>query len=432
MAREPQVVIVGGGPIGTCMANLLAREPGCDASRIALVEARLPSPPANGSPANGSPDNGSPDNGAPAAGEIDLRVFAISRATERILRACGAWEAIGQRHLSAYERMCVWDHDAEPHGVGSIHFDCADLGEPNLGYIVENRRLQWALFQRAREKGITVEHAALQGVELGADHVSVVLSNGRTLRTGLLIAADGADSPTRQALGVTMTDTTLGQAIVTHVRTERPHARTAWQRFLASGPVALLPLHDGRSSIVWSTTPEMARELMAMPDGEFCKALEAATGSILGRIEACSARADFPLRSGSASAYCGPGWALVGDAAHCVHPLAGQGVNLGFLDCAALVQVLVDAQPGHPGDHRVLRRYERWRKGENFAMLTALESLNGLFSNDRPALSFARRVGLTAVDHMAPVKRMFMQRALGLQGDLPDLVRKERSSPART
>lgn len=412
MHPDPQIVIVGGGPVGACIASLLARAPRMKADRILLVEARLPSPP-------------------PAAGEVDLRVFAISRATERILMACGAWDALDRRFVAPYERMCVWDHDSRPDGPSAIHFDSADVGEPNLGYIVENRRLQWALFQSARELGVVVENAALQGLAADAAGVTVTLSTGRAVRPELVIAADGVDSPTRQALGVELNDSALGQAIVTHVRTERSHARTAWQRFLASGPVALLPLHDGRSSVVWSTTPPLAQQLVAQPDEEFCNALEEATDSILGRVTACSARANFPLRSGSASAYTGPGWALVGDAAHSVHPLAGQGVNLGFLDCAALAQVLAEAQgsgetiAGHLGDHRVLRRYERWRKGENFAMLTALEGLNGLFSNDSTVLSLARRAGLTAVNRLAPVKRVFMRRALGLQGDLPRIVRME-------
>jgi 2-octaprenylphenol hydroxylase len=329
--------------------------------------------------------------------------------------------------------MCVWDREARPDGPGAVQFDCADVGEPNLGYIVENRRLQWALFERARSRGVVVANAALQSVETAAAGVSVTLTSGETVSANLLIAADGVDSPTRTALGVEMRDAALGQAVVTHVRTERSHARTAWQRFLPTGPVALLPLHDGRSSVVWSTTAEHARELVSMSEAAFCSALEEATDSILGRIEACAARVDFPLRSGSATAYTGPGWALAGDAAHCVHPLAGQGVNLGLLDCAALAQVLAEAaaagetsdRTGHWVDHRVLRRYERWRKGENFAMLTALEGLNGLFSNDSSFLGLARRAGLSAVNRLTPVKRVFIRRALGLQGDLPRVVRME-------
>jgi len=415
---NPQVIVVGAGPVGTCIASLLTRAGTVRADRILLLEARLPQPP-------------------PPGDEVDLRVFALSRATERILAACGAWGAIDRRFVSAYERMCVWDREARPDGLGAIQFDCADVGEPNLGYIVENRRLQWALFEQVRERGIAVANAALQSVEVTGTGVAVTLTSGKTVETGLLIAADGVDSPTRKALGVGLKDATLGQAVVTHVRTERSHSRTAWQRFLPTGPVALLPLHDGRSSVVWSTTPEQARDLVSMTDAAFCSALEEATDSILGRMEACAVRVEFPLRSGSATAYTGPGWALAGDAAHAVHPLAGQGVNLGFLDCAALSQVLAEARAAgetilsdvasHWVDHRVLRRYERWRKGENFAMLTALEGLNGLFSNDSSFLGLARRAGLSAVNRLTPVKRAFIRRALGLQGDLPRVVRMEGS-----
>src|SRR5262249_14480264 len=245
---------------------------------------------------------------------------------------------------------------------------------------------------------------------------------GSRLTAALAVGADGAESPARKQMQIAAREGEVRQrAVVCHVRTASPHRHTAWQRFLRSGPIALLPLHDGRSSIVWTTTPDHAAELVGLPEHEFCEAVETAVDGVLGSVEAASARADFPLRSVHAECYVLPRFALVGDAAHAVHPLAGQGVNLGFLDCAALAQTL-DAATGDPGELKLLRQYERWRKGENLLMLSALDGLNGLFSNHNPMLGFLRRNGLSLVDRLGPVKSLFMRRALGLAGDLPQVA----------
>lgn len=411
MSAPESVVIVGGGLVGACLATLLARAEGFTGADIVLVEARLPEAPKAGA-------------------EIDLRVSAISRASERILTACGVWDRLEPAYCAPYERMCVWDEAGDPAGAGGIRFDCADIGEPNLGYIAENRRLQWQLLERARESGVTIANSALRSIhplEEGSG-VAIELANGQRLRASLLVAADGADSPTRTALGLSLNDATLGHAVVAHIRTELGHQSTAWQRFLSTGPIALLPLADGRCSIVWSTTGDEVKDLLALDEPAFCASVREATGSVLGNVEAASPRVGFPLRSGQVHQYAGPHWALVGDAAHSVHPLAGQGVNLGFLDAAALVEVLTQAREEGEGigDPRVLRRYERWRKGENLAMLTALEGINDLFSNRNTLLGLARRFGLSAVDRARPLKHFFMRRALGLQGDSPRWVRSER------
>jgi 2-octaprenylphenol hydroxylase len=215
---------------------------------------------------------------------------------------------------------------------------------------------------------------------------------------------------------------------VTHVRTEHPHARTAWQRFLADGPIAFLPLADGRSSIVWTTRPAHAEHLATCPPEEAAREIEQALDGVLGKVEIAAARVHFPLRLTHARQYCKDRFALVGDAAHSIHPLAGQGVNLGFLDCAALVQVL--AQELEEGGNvetlaelRVLRRYERWRKSENLIALGLVDGLNRLFSTSDSTLGWLRRTGLGVVDRSALAKRFFMGRAMGTAGELPTIAR---------
>jgi 2-octaprenylphenol hydroxylase len=400
------IIILGGGMTGACLASLLARRSRDKFAPITLIEARLPARPEPGD-------------------EVDLRVSAISRATRRILAACGVWERLAQGRICAYERMVVWDEAGQPRAAGSIEFDCAEIGQPNLGHIVENRRLQWELLKEAQTAGVRVVQARAAGLSSTTDAITVELEDGARVTGRLAVAADGADSPARKMMGVSAREADAHQrAVVCHVRTERPHEHTAWQRFLRNGPIALLPLQDGRCSIVWTTKPEHALTLAAQPEEEFCRAVEQATDFVLGRVTAASARAHFALRTVHAEHYVLPRFALVGDAAHAVHPLAGQGVNLGFLDCAALAETIeaAHAADADPGELRLLRRYERWRKGENLLMLTALDGLNGLFSNDNTVLGNVRRAGLSVVNRVRPAKALFMRRALGLTGDLPQIA----------
>ena len=243
----------------------------------------------------------------------------------------------------------------------------------------------------------------------------------------VLIAADGSDSPIRERLNFPVTEFSYGQrAVVTHVATERSHRETAWQRFLPDGPLAFLPLSDGRSSVVWSTGSEHAEALCRAGEEDFLGELHTAAGDALGRIQSSSRRASFPLRAIHASQYCRPRVALVGDAAHTVHPLAGQGMNLGLLDAAVLAEVILEAlaRDEDPGDLRVLRRYERRRKGENLKMLLALDGLHRLFRLSAPAMPRLRAMGLSAVDSAPLLKSLFMNEALGLRGDLPATARR--------
>ena len=322
MNARTSVVILGGGMAGGCVASLLARRGAVPAAAITLLEARLPARPETG-------------------GAVDLRVSAISRATQRILAACGAWEGIAAGPICAYERMIVWDEAGQAGATGSIDFDCAEIGQPNLGYIVENRRLQWALLEQARAAGVQTIQARVSGLSSAGDSITVELEGGTRIASSLAIAADGAESPARKMMRIAVRETESRQrAVVCHIRTADSHQNTAWQRFLRTGPIALLPLQDGRCSIVWTTTPEEAVALVAQSEEEFCRSVEAAVDGVLGRVESVSERAQFPLRSVHAECYVQPRFALIGDAAHAVHPLAGQGVNLGFLDCAALAQII--------------------------------------------------------------------------------------------
>jgi 2-octaprenylphenol hydroxylase len=263
--------------------------------------------------------------------------------------------------------------------------------------------------------------AALEVIVAGDADVRLWLDDGRELRAQLLIAADGTDSGVRDLLGIDTAGHAYHQdALVAHVRTAQPHRNTAWQRFLPTGPLAFLPLPDGRSSIVWSTARAEAERLRALDPVEFGYALTAAGGGVLGDCELATPIASFPLKLQYAVSYVRNRAVLLGDAAHVVHPLAGQGLNLGLLDCAALADVLGDAGPaGFFGEQRLLRRYERWRRSENLLTASALDGLERLFASDNPLLSRLRRSGLDAVGKVPQIRQQLALRALGLRGDVP-------------
>lgn len=392
---EPVILISGGGAVGLTLAALLDRiRPDC---RVILVEPR--------------------DLPRWDLTETGLRVYALSRASEQVLERAGAWASIEARRASPYERMRVWEGESAE-GIGSIGFDCADLGEPNLGYIVEDVLIRDALLERlaGSERVRLVVGTAVESIEVRRDEAIATLGSGEVVRAALVVAADGGRSAVRTQLGLATASRDYGQhAIVTHVETERPHDLTAWQRFLPGGPVALLPLLDGRSSIVWSLPTSRAEELAAAPDEVFRAELEEAAGRVLGSIGALSPRGRFPLQILHAMRYCCPRGVLVGDAAHVVHPLAGQGMNLGLADAGCLAAEIDAALAAglDPGDFRVLRRYERRRKPDNLDMLLALDALHHLFRLPGPA-ALVRAAGLSAVDAAGPAKRWFARRALGL------------------
>jgi 2-octaprenylphenol hydroxylase len=313
------LVIAGGGMVGAALA-CASRGRGLS---IALVESREPQrewPP----------------------GELDLRVSALNRSSQRVLERVGAWPRIRELGASPYREMRVWDAV----GRGSIHFDSADLGEPDLGHIVENRVTQLALWERL-EQAPDIDLVCPTGtrdLELTPEAAVLELAEGRRLRASLLVGADGRDSFVRDPAGIATRGWLYDQmAILANVEVEQWHGETAWQRFLPTGPLAFLPLLDGRCSIVWSVTEARGDELLALDDASFAGALGEAIEHRLGAIGAIGPRAAFPLRMQHALSYVKPHLALIGDAAHAVHPLAGQGVNLGFMDVAELASAVDEA-----------------------------------------------------------------------------------------
>jgi 2-polyprenylphenol 6-hydroxylase len=409
MSRDFDVVIVGAGATGTVMASLLLARKIAGTARVAIVADHL------------APADAAAASDVQATAEWDLRVFALSRASQRLLQLCGIWQRLPPQRVFAYERMCVWDASGVPEGAGSLTFDCAELGEPNLGFIVEGRALHEHCLQAARAAGAVVIEAGVQDVAVNDAGARIRLGDGRELCGSLLIAADGAASKTRELLGIGIAGHAYHQdALVAHVRTGKPHRNTAWQRFLTTGPLAFLPLPDGRSSIVWSTVRAEAERLLTLDAAAFGAAVEAASDGFLGAVELTTPVASFPLSLQYALDYVRPRAVLLGDAAHAVHPLAGQGLNLGLLDCASLADVLSAAVvPGQLGEPRLLRRYERWRKSENLLAATALDGLERLFSNANPAIARLRSLGLGAVGKLPFIKRQLALHALGLIGDLP-------------
>ncbi len=398
------LIIIGGGMVGATLACALGNTP----LSIAVVEPAAPEP-----------------HWDPA--EYDIRVSAITRATQRVFERVGAWEGMVARRVCPYRRMEVWDGD----GPGAIRFDCTELGEPDLGHIIENRVILAALLeQMARYDNIQYLCPAVAST-LRADEggVELTLADGSRLAAALLVGADGSASWVREQAGITTSGWPYHQtAVVCTVRTALHHNHVAYQRFLPNGPLAFLPLPEGLSSIVWSTTPEQAEGLLALPEDEFLAALYRAFGDPLGAMESVGPRGGFPLRLQHADDYVRPGIALIGNAAHTIHPLAGQGLNIGVLDATALAEVVLTARRERRGlgSLRVLRRYERWRKGDNVATMLAMDGFKRLFGNTLPPVRWMRALGLNLADRSGPAKRLMVRRAMGLSGDLPPLARSGR------
>ncbi len=406
MELRADLLIVGAGMVGSALA-------------LALQGSGLQVLLLDGSPMSVKPFD-------PQAA-FEPRVSALSTASQRILERLGVWDGIAARRASPYTDMHVWDGS----GTGQIHFSAESLHAETLGHIVENRVVQDALLDRLHDCDLgLLANARLEQMRRSGDDWLLTLADGRILRAPLVIAADGANSAVRRLTGVATREWDyLHHAIVTSVRSAQSHRMTAWQRFTDNGPLAFLPLErDGRHdwcSIVWSTTPGEAQRLMALDDAGFCTELERAFEGRLGQVVSADPRLCVPLRQRHAKRYVAEGLALIGDAAHTIHPLAGQGVNLGFLDAAVLAEVLLQAagRGERLADIKVLSRYERRRMPHNLALMAAMEGFERLFQADPLPVRWLRNTGLKLVDRLPEAKALFVREALGLIGDLPDLAK---------
>ena len=397
--QQFDVIITGAGIVGATLACALGRK----GVRVALLEATEP----------------------PVIDERqrEARVYAISRASERILTALSVWDELAASG-HPFRRMHVWDAG----GSGEIDFDCARIGEPHLGHMLEPRQIRAALLRGVQTlPDISLLcPARFSEIRVAGEQVEVLLEDGRELTAGLVVGADGARSPVREWFRMPAGVHDYHQcSLVAAVRTARHHDDTAWQRFLPGGPLAFLPMDDGWSSIVWTMPDAEIDAVLALDNDDFHRSLGEAFDYRLGDIVESGPRESWPLRRLHAERYVGERVALVGDAAHAIHPLAGQGVNLGLLDAAALAEILLAArgQGRDGGSLPVLRRYERWRRGDNLMMMSAMDAFNLLFSNSTPALRWTRNLGLSLMDKASPAKDTLMRHAMGLAGDLPQLAR---------
>ncbi|WP_418358176.1 FAD-dependent monooxygenase [Shewanella basaltis] len=359
-------------------------------------------------------------NGAPK-----LRVSAINKASQQLLENLGAWQYLDDSRISPYQKMSVWDKD----GLGKIEFDAHSISETYLGSIIENDAISFALAKRASEmSNLThLEGQRLERVAFGEREAWLTLANGDNVSAAVVVAADGANSWVRQQCSIPLTFWDYGHhAIVATVRTELAHDATARQAFLPGGPLAMLPLYEANlCSIVWSVSPEQAERLLALDDVEFGKALTAALDGRLGVCQLESERQSFPLRMRYARHFARHRLVLAGDAAHTIHPLAGQGVNLGLLDAASIIDTFTELHEQNKdlGEYSHLRALERWRKADATEMIAIMEGFKRLFAGSHPLKKAVRDIGLTLVDNVAGLKTVFIKQAMGNKMTLPKLCR---------
>jgi 2-octaprenyl-3-methyl-6-methoxy-1,4-benzoquinol hydroxylase len=403
MKENFDVVIVGGGMVGAALACSL----GGSLLKVAVIESSLPQKFSADQP-------------------HDLRVSALSIASKNILEAVGAWRGVTSRRLCPFRRMRVWET------AGDTEFCSDDIGRAELGYIVENRVTQLALLDRLRDFS-NIElicPATINRISYSAesqnDHSELELADGRLLSAKVLVAADGGQSRVRQAAGLGVTSWDYKQhALVIYIETDYGQQDITWQRFVPSGPQAFLPLTGHYGSIVWYNSPDEVSRLKALSHEELMAELVAAFPDCLGKVRGVLGTASFPLKRQHAQDYVKPGVVLVGDAAHMINPLAGQGVNIGLLDAAALGEVLIEAQKQGQAidDIAVLKRYEKLRRNENLRMMTVMDVFYRVFSNEILPVKFLRNLGLGLAERLSPAKNKVMRMAMGLDGSLPKLAK---------
>lgn len=392
------LIIVGGGMVGSTLSCLLAEGFAKDARkskmRIAIIEAFEPAV-------------------FDASKAYDLRVSAISRFSQQVLEQAGVWQSIQSKRVSPYKAMHVWDATGE----GEIHFSAAEIGASNLGHIIENQVIQISLADQAKSSP-SIDWLCpntLKELTLSDDLAVATLDDGTTISAPLIIGADGARSQLRELADIEVNRQDYGQqGLVAVVSTEKSNQETAWQRFMPSGPLAFLPLADGNSSIVWTLPSDRCPAYLAMDDDKFMQTLSEALDHKLGKVTSVSKRAAFPFYGTQAKQYVKQRIALIGDAAHTIHPLAGQGVNLGIKDAAELAKQLLNSTSADLGSLKLLRKYERARRGDNVATMRAMEGFRLLFGHSASAVVSARNFGMSTLNKLPVVKNEIIRKAMGV------------------
>jgi 2-octaprenylphenol hydroxylase len=388
MSSHYDVIIVGGGMVGATLAVALTQHSNI---KVALIEAQQTIPISEND-------------------EPELRVSALTRASEMLLKNLNIWPLLIPCRISPFTDMKVWEN-----ATSTLHFDSADIGEPLLGHIIENGHLQQACLARCSQ---IINIDLLCPIKpISRNGNTLVLEDGRILTADLIVAADGARSRLREWSSITTKGWDYQQtAVVCTVKTEHPHNKTARQRFLTEGPLAFLPLADPHQcSIVWSNSTEEAELLCQLDDDRFKQVLGKAFESRLGEIVGISRRASFPLKLSHANHYVEDGFALVGDSAHTIHPLAGQGMNIGLLDAATLAEIVLEAhnKSRNIGSLHTLNKYQRRRKADNLLVQLTMDAFKRIFGSELPPIRWARRVGLQTVNKQSLLKNLFMRQAAG-------------------
>ena len=379
------IIVVGAGMVGASAALALAQQ----GHKIAIIEH-------------------SQEQTFDNTQDYDLRVSAISPSSEKLIASLGVWPLIQSQRACPYYKMTVWDENSQ----GALHFDAANQAHNHLGHIIENKLITYALHQQLKHNDLISSYwqNSVSAINETEDSISVTLKSNININAKLLIIADGKFSTTRQLLDIkTVSKSYKQQAIVANVDTELSHQNTAWQRFLETGPLAFLPLSNSQSSIVWSCSDELSISLMDLDDDDFCRQLSQAFENKLGSVTKTSQRARFPLSWQYAEQTVKGRSILIGDAAHSIHPLAGQGVNLGFSDVQLLSTLLTKTALLKP--KKLLRKYERQRKHDSSITLQGMTAINTLFSSKNSLISQARGFGMNVIDQQIGIKRSIIQSA---------------------
>lgn len=404
MTFDHDISIVGGGLAGPALALALA-----DAGFRVCVIDRLP-------------------NTVRQDAGFDGRAYALALSSVRLLKGIGIWPMVADHAQPMLEIKVTDGRAGEGPAPWMMHFDHAEIEEGAMGQMVEDRHLRRAILDRLNASD-RITHLSEQEViaqSSDANGITLTLVSGQTVTSRMVVGADGRASGTAQRAGISRTGWGYGQtAVVCAVEHEKPHGGVAHQFFMPNGPLAILPLTENRSSIVWSETDTRAAMLAQLPDDAFLDELRPAFGSFLGQIGLAGQRFTYPLNLTLADRMIGDRLALIGDAAHGVHPIAGQGLNAGLRDVGALADVLMDARrTGQDvGGPQVLQRYQQWRRFDTATLAIATDTFNRLFSNDNPLLRAARDVGMGVVNAIPGLRRGFVREAAGLTGDLPSLMR---------